>query len=212
MSVKFTRLKAMTIGAALSMTAGLAFAADDTVSTSTIINSLKPTKMVTRRLSLDPRQLEQKNREVILINSMRNRSTRSMSTDEREQLLSMTSDKPKIDLEINFDYDSASISASSMPAVQHLGEALSDPQLRGSTFTVSGFTDAKGSEAYNQGLSERRADTIKKVLIENYNIAAGDLITVGYGKTHLKDPANPEDGVNRRVQVTNTEVHNTAQN
>src|ERR1700760_336024 len=67
MSVKFTGLKAMTIGAALSMTAGLAFAADDTVSTSTIINSLKPTKMVTRRLSLDPRQLEQKNREVILI-------------------------------------------------------------------------------------------------------------------------------------------------
>jgi outer membrane protein OmpA-like peptidoglycan-associated protein len=211
-SVRFIGLKAMTIGASLSMTAGLAFAADYTVSTNTIINALKPIKMVTRRLSLDPQQLEQKNREVTLINNMRDRSTRSISTDEREQLLSMTSNKPKIDLEINFDYNSASISASSMSAAQHLGEALSDPQLKGSTFTVSGYTDAKGGYAYNQELSERRADTIKKFLVDNYNIAAGDLITVGYGKTHLKDPANPEDGVNRRVQVINTEVHNTAQN
>ena len=193
-------------------TAGLAFAADDTVSTNTIINSLKPIRIVTRRLSLDPRQIEQKNREVTFINSMRDRATRSMSTDEREQLLTMTSDKPKIDLEINFDYNSASISTTSMPAVQHLGEALSDPQLKGSTFTVSGYTDAKGGYAYNQDLSERRADTIKKFLVDNYNIPAGDLITVGYGKTHLKDPANPEDGINRRVQVINTEVHNTAQN
>jgi outer membrane protein OmpA-like peptidoglycan-associated protein len=77
---------------------------------------------------------------------------------------------------------------------------------------VSGFTDAKGSEAYNQGLSERRADTIKRVLVEKYHIPAGDLITAGYGKTHLKDEANPESPANRRVQVLNTEVQsNTAQ-
>jgi outer membrane protein OmpA-like peptidoglycan-associated protein len=211
-SVRFVGQKLMTIGAALSMTAGLAFAEDNNVSTNTIINSLKPIRMVTRRLSLDPREIEQKNREATLINSMRDRSTRSMSTDEREQLLSMTSNNPKIDLEINFDYNSASISASSMSAVQHLGEALSNPQLKGSTFTVSGYTDAKGGYTYNQELSERRADTIKKFLVDNYNIGAGDLITAGYGKTHLKDPGNPEDGVNRRVQVINTEVRNTAQN
>src|ERR1700761_6265633 len=118
-SVRFVGQKLMTIGAALSMTAGLAFAEDNNVSTNTIINSLKPIRMVTRRLSLDPREIEQKNREATLINSMRDRSTRSMSTDEREQLLSMTSNNPKIDLEINFDYNSASISASSMSAVQH---------------------------------------------------------------------------------------------
>ena len=50
-----------------------------------------------------------------------------------------------------------------MTAVQHLGEALSDPQLKGSTFVVAGHTDGIGGEAYNQDLSERRADTIKRV-------------------------------------------------
>jgi outer membrane protein OmpA-like peptidoglycan-associated protein len=196
------------------MTAGLAFAGD-TVSTSAIINGLKPAEnvMATRGLTMmDPKMVEKKNRETIFINSVRNRPTRSLSSDEREQLQSLTVDKPSINLEINFDYNSASISEGSLSAVQHLGEALSDPQLRGSTFTVSGFTDAKGSEAYNQGLSERRADTIKKVLIEKYHIPAGDLIAAGYGKTHLKDEANPESPANRRVQVLNTEVQsNTAQ-
>ena len=94
--------------------------------------------------------------------------------------------------------------------VQHLGEALSDPQLKGSTFVVAGHTDGIGSEGYNQDLSERRADTIKKFLVDKYHIADSDLVTVGYGKTKLKDTANPADPLNRRVQVVNTEVDTTA--
>jgi len=43
-----------------------------------------------------------------------------------------------------------------MPSVQALGKALSDANLKGSTFVVAGHTDAIGSEAYNQDLSERR--------------------------------------------------------
>jgi outer membrane protein OmpA-like peptidoglycan-associated protein len=66
-----------------------------------------------------------------------------------------------------------------------------------------GSTDAKGSETYNQGLSERRADAVKRFLLEQYGIDAGNLVTVGYGKTHLKNPAEPLSGENRRVQVIN---------
>jgi flagellar motor protein MotB len=36
-------------------------------------------------------------------------------------------------------------------------------------------------------------------------------VTVGYGKTHLKDAAQPDSAVNRRVQVVNTEAQTTAQ-
>jgi outer membrane protein OmpA-like peptidoglycan-associated protein len=209
-SVKFFGIAALTVGAVLTMTAGLASAAE-TVSTNTIINSLKPEAPVTRGLSMDPQKLEKKTRETTFINSMRNRSTRSLSSDERNELQTMTSDKPKIDLEINFEYNSAEISQASMAAVQHLGEALTDPSLKGSTFAVSGFTDAKGGDTYNQSLSERRADTIKRYLTEKYHVSASDLITAGYGKTRLKDEANPDSAVNRRVQVINTEVQNTAQ-
>jgi outer membrane protein OmpA-like peptidoglycan-associated protein len=122
----------------------------------------------------------------------------------------MAQDKPNIDLEINFDYNSADISARSMPSVQALGRALTNPDLKGSTFVVAGYTDAVGGEAYNQDLSERRADSIKRYLVDKFGIASGDLVTVGYGKTRLKDPDRPMAEVNRRVQVVNMESKQTA--
>jgi outer membrane protein OmpA-like peptidoglycan-associated protein len=204
-SARFFAIQAILVSAALTMTAGLASAADNTLSKNMIIEKLKGAP-VTRSLSADPKKQE----ETTFINSLRNRQTRSLSMDERNQLENLTLSKPQIDMEIKFDYNSASISQSSMPAVQQLGEALSDPKLQGSTFVVSGHTDAIGGEAFNQDLSERRADTIKKYLVDNYHIAAGDLVTVGYGKSHLKDPAHPDAAVNRRVQVVNTETQNTA--
>ena len=70
--------------------------------------------------------------------------------------------------------------------------------------------DAAGGEAYNQDLSERRADSIKRYLIDKYNIAATDLVTVGYGKSKLKDPSQPLAEVNRRVQVVNMQSKTAA--
>jgi len=129
---------------------------------------------------------------------------------ELSSKISSTKDKPKIDLEINFDYNSADISSKSLPSVQALGKALTDVNLKGSTFVVAGHTDAIGSDAYNQDLSERRADTIKRYLTDKYGIAGSDLVTVGYGKSKLKDPSQPLAEVNRRVQVVNTENKTTA--
>jgi outer membrane protein OmpA-like peptidoglycan-associated protein len=82
--------------------------------------------------------------------------------------------------------------------------------LKGSTFIVAGHTDAAGGESYNQDLSERRADAIKHYLMQNYGIASADLVTVGYGKSKLKDPNQPLAEVNRRVQVVNMENKTTA--
>jgi outer membrane protein OmpA-like peptidoglycan-associated protein len=203
--VRFFGLKAITISAALSMTAGLAFAGDNNPSKGSIVDALKAPPL-TRSLSYDPQRAADNG----FINSVRNRPTRSLSMDERNQLDTIAANKPKIDLEINFDYNSASISQGSMSAVQHLGEALSDPQLKGTTFIVSGHTDGVGGEAFNQDLSERRADTIKHYLVDHYHLASSDLVTVGYGKTRLKDAENPSDPINRRVQVVNTEATNTA--
>ncbi|MGB6437601.1 MAG: OmpA family protein, partial [Bradyrhizobium sp.] len=127
----------------------------------------------------------------------------SLSLGEREQIAELAAAKPKIDLDIQFDYNSAEISQASLSAVQELGKALSNPALKGSTFVVAGHTDAIGGEAFNQDLSERRADTIKRYLTDKYGIAGADLLTVGYGKTKLKDPSAPTSPVNRRVQVVN---------
>jgi outer membrane protein OmpA-like peptidoglycan-associated protein len=145
-------------------------------------------------------------REIHFVDTLRNRKTRSLSLGEREEIAEIASTKPKIDLNIQFDYNSAEISQSSMPSVQELGKALSNPSLRGSTFVVAGHTDAVGGEAFNQGLSERRADTIKRYLTEKFGIAGSDLVTVGYGKTKPVDPNAPMDQINRRVQVVNMDT------
>jgi outer membrane protein OmpA-like peptidoglycan-associated protein len=186
------------------MTAGLAAAEDTNVSAEQILSALKP-RPLTRGLSAAPVDTSAKAKEIGFINTVRNRRTRSLSLGERDQIAEIASTKPKIDLEIRFDYNSAQISNTSMPSVQALGTALTDPSLKGSTFVIAGHTDAIGSDAFNQDLSERRADTIKRYLVEHYRITGSDLVTVGYGKTRLKDPVNPTDAVNRRVQVVNME-------
>jgi outer membrane protein OmpA-like peptidoglycan-associated protein len=203
---KFFGLKAITLSVALSLTAGMALAGDNNVTAGQILDALK-SKPLTRGLSVGPQaDPEQQAKESTFLNTVRNRQTRSLSMGEREQIAELASSKPKIDLEIQFDYNSADIAKTSVPSVQALGKALSDPSLKGSTFVVAGHTDAIGGEEYNQGLSERRADTIKKYLVQNYGINGTDLVTVGYGKTKLKDTANGADPVNRRVQVVNMET------
>ncbi len=94
--------------------------------------------------------------------------------------------------------------------MQALGKALSSADLKGSTFIVAGHTDAAGSDGYNQDLSERRADSIKRYLTDKYGIAGADLVTVGYGESKPGDPSQPLAEANRRVQVVNMANKTTA--
>lgn len=198
-------------GIAMSLTAGLAIAADDATEDQ-ILKALTP-KRLTRSLSApSPTETAKAADEAKFVNQIRNRTTRSLSTGEREQIASIAKEKPSIDLEITFDYNSANISQKALPAVTALGKALTNPDLKGTTFVLAGHTDATGGEAYNQDLSERRADSLKKYLMEKYGLAAADLVTVGYGKTKLKNPAAPAGGENRRVQIVNMATSKVAGN
>jgi len=189
----------MAIGAALLTTSVMAFAGEN-LSSDTIIRALQP-KPLTRSLSVEiPAATAEEGH---FVETLRNRRTRSLSSSERDEIATIAADKPNIDLEITFDYNSADISVASLPSVQALGKALSDANLKGSTFVVAGHTDAAGGETYNQDLSERRADTIKRYLTDKYGIVGSDLVTVGYGKTRPKNPNDPMDPANRRVQVVN---------
>jgi outer membrane protein OmpA-like peptidoglycan-associated protein len=209
-------LSVAAFGAALALGVGTVRAEekDKNVTEDQILRALTPEKKpLTRGLSAGPRQQVDPAAaaaEGKFVQKIRGRSSRSLSISEREEIATIVNDKPKIDLEINFDYNSADISAKSLPSVQALGRALSNADLKGSTFVVAGHTDAAGSEAYNQDLSERRADSIKRYLVDKFGINGSDLVTVGYGKSKLKDPNQPMAEVNRRVQVVNMENKATA--
>jgi outer membrane protein OmpA-like peptidoglycan-associated protein len=197
----FSATAAIALGAALSMLAGLAFADDDLADQ--IVTTL--TRSVGAKAdSGTPAKPSP------LLESLRSRGSRSLSSGERKEIANIAEVKPAIDLDIQFDYDSAEISIASMPTAQSLGRALTNPALRGLVLLIAGHTDAMGSEAYNQELSERRAGTIKRYLIEKFGIAGTDLIAVGYGKSKLKKPDAPMDAINRRVQVVNMETRNAA--
>jgi outer membrane protein OmpA-like peptidoglycan-associated protein len=201
-------------GAILALSAGTAHVyAAEPVSADKILNALKP-KPLTRSLAgtgaggaaADAKSLEDQR----FLDGLRTRKTRSLSSGDRERVAAIAKEKPSIDLEINFDYNSDKISAKAQGAANELGKALSNPELKGSVFLLAGHTDAKGGDAYNQSLSERRADAIKRFLIEKYSLPAENLMTVGYGKEQLKNKDNPLAADNRRVQVVNMAAQSQA--
>lgn len=183
---------------------GPAFAADP-LTEEQIVQALKPA--MSRSLTLshaDTAGAADKK----LLDSVRNRTAHSLTADEREQIALAAAAKPSIDIDINFDFRSARIGGSAASAVNTLGKALSSPGLKGTTFVLAGHTDGKGGLAYNQELSEKRVDTVKRYLVSRFKLSAANLVAVGYGKTRLKNERDPLSSENRRVQIVNMAANN----
>ena len=123
--------------------------------------------------------------------------------EEREEIAKVIEDKPKIDLAIFFDYNSDVIGPKAAAAVDELGAALKSPKLQGANIVLNGHTDAAGSAEYNLGLSHRRAQSVRRYLIERHGIAPDKLAVFGFGFEKLKVPSQPLSGENRRVEVVN---------
>jgi outer membrane protein OmpA-like peptidoglycan-associated protein len=129
--------------------------------------------------------------------------TRSLSSADRDRMAEIATKRPGVDIDVNFDYNSASLTPKVEPQLKNLGAALTSPELAGSVVFLGGHTDAKGGDSYNQSLSERRAETMKRYLMTNYHIPAANLVSAGYGKNGLKNTSDPYAAENRRVQVSN---------
>ncbi len=128
----------------------------------------------------------------------------AVSVEGKRRSQSQTVQQPgSIDLQVNFEYASARLSADARIVLDNLGQALADPALRGSRFRVAGHTDARGGDAYNLNLSRQRARSVADYLMSQHRIAAQRLSIEGYGRSQLIDRDHPESAVNRRVQITN---------
>jgi outer membrane protein OmpA-like peptidoglycan-associated protein len=69
-------------------------------------------------------------------------------------------------------------------------------------FSIEGHTDSDGSDAYNQKLSEDRANVVKNALVER-GISADNLIAVGFGETK---PVATNKTAKGKAQNRRTEV------
>lgn len=173
--------------------------------------ALQARKPLTRSAAPDPSAEAEKR----IVDRLRSRSisvepVQAPTTDELAQIAEIARNKPAIDLEILFEYNSADISPKAVPALASLGNALLRQDLKGTVFFINGHTDAAGGADYNQLLSQRRANSVRRVLIEQYRLAPDTLIAAGFGKEQLRNPANPLGEENRRVQIVNTTVQAAA--
>jgi outer membrane protein OmpA-like peptidoglycan-associated protein len=105
-----------------------------------------------------------------------------------------------VNLNIPFEHNSSALMPQAAAQLKELELALNSASLGKDKFVVAGHTDAKGSAQYNKQLSLKRAEAVKRFLVDK-GMDAGRLTTVGYGSEKLLAPDRPEDPSNRRVEI-----------
>jgi OOP family OmpA-OmpF porin len=101
---------------------------------------------------------------------------------------------------VNFDFDKSAIRPDSAVILDEAVSLLSgapDRQVR-----IEGHTCSMGPDAYNQGLSERRAASVRQYLVE-HGIAASRLNSIGFGEARPMTTNDTREGraLNRRVEL-----------
>ncbi|AXO61651.1 OmpA family protein [Pseudomonas sp. phDV1] len=107
----------------------------------------------------------------------------------------------RVELDVKFDFDKDRVKEESYGDIKNLADFMN--QYPQTTTTVEGHTDSIGSDAYNQGLSERRANAVRNVLVNQYGVDGSRVNAVGYGKTRpVADNATDAGrAINRRVEA-----------
>jgi OmpA-OmpF porin, OOP family len=113
----------------------------------------------------------------------------------------------RLTIHVNFDFDKSDIRQAD---VSELNKAIDFVRkYRGSKVKLEGHTDSKGTEEYNQKLSERRAEAVRQYLIKEGAIEKNMISAAGYGELRPVAPNTTENGKdnpegraeNRRVEV-----------
>lgn len=116
-----------------------------------------------------------------------------------------------VELEVLFDHDKADVKPDFIEEVSNVAEFMR--LFPATNVTVEGHTDSRGDDDYNQNLSQRRADAVRKLLIDEHGIAADRVRAIGYGEAQPRDTNDTAEGrqQNRRVMaVIKTEVEKQA--
>src|SRR5690606_28140791 len=107
----------------------------------------------------------------------------------------------RVGLEGKFDFDRAEVKSGSYDDTRSLPDCMKED---GQTWTVvEGHTDSVGTDAYNQRLSERRANAVRDVLVNQHGLDSSRIEAVGYGESRPVADNATEEGraINRRVEA-----------
>jgi len=87
----------------------------------------------------------------------------------------------RFELDVKFDFDRSEVRPQYFPEIQELAEFMN--QYPDVIVELEGHTDSVGTDAYNQALSQRRADAVRDVLVGRYNIQSSRITSTGYGES-----------------------------
>jgi OOP family OmpA-OmpF porin len=110
-------------------------------------------------------------------------------------------EKGRVTLNVEFDFDKSVIKQKYHHEIGNLADVMKKyPDLK---ITLEGHTDNVGGLAYNEKLSQRRVDAVKKYLVEKFGIEASRLSAKGYGEIRPIASNATKEGrqKNRRVEA-----------
>jgi OOP family OmpA-OmpF porin len=110
-------------------------------------------------------------------------------------------EKGRVTLKVKFDFDKAVVKKNYHEEIARLAAVLKKyPDLR---IAIEGHTDNVGGAAYNEKLSQRRADAVKNVLTTKFGVKESRMETKGYGQTRPIGSNATKEGrrMNRRVEA-----------
>lgn len=105
--------------------------------------------------------------------------------------------------DLTFDTGESTVERDQVGSLTKVANAILDLIERnpGEVFLIEGHTDAVGSDESNLQLSDRRAETVARLLTEFYDVPPENLVTQGYGERYLKVETEDEERANRRATV-----------
>lgn len=105
------------------------------------------------------------------------------------------------ELLVNFDFDKSVVKPEYDDEIAEFADFMAT--YGNTNVVIEGHTDSVGTEEYNQGLSERRANAVRDELVNGHAINAGRISTVGYGETRPVDTNDSDRGRanNRRIEA-----------
>lgn len=107
----------------------------------------------------------------------------------------------RVELDVKFDFDKSRVREESYGDIKNLADFMQ--QYPQTSTTVEGHTDSVGTDQYNQRLSERRAEAVRDVLVNQYGVEGGRVNSVGYGESRPVADNATDAGrqINRRVEA-----------
>jgi OmpA-OmpF porin, OOP family len=120
---------------------------------------------------------------------------------KRPPIAPQLSKLPQIRFDVVFDPDSSLIRPASYQTIGSIADALTDPKLRPYRYLIVDHVESAGRRDHNLILSQRRADSIRDVLVNTFKVSSKRLQALGLGEEQLQDVNRPASPANARVQI-----------